>query len=128
MTRVFTFFLSILLCPIVLGCVLPIHGPEYDSLIDITKNDYDGSYHVEVPKKLKNTGAARVYLIYSKSGDRKNGVANISRELDFGFGWKAIKGDFVAPKKEGYAPYIHVVWPGEVCSTVANAKIPNGAE
>ena len=122
MIRIFTLVFSIAFCSYGFACAVPIHGPEFDALISVEQRDAPNLYYLEVPKKLDGTGAARIYLSYSKQARRDLRGAEFTKELKFWFGWKVISGDFIAPKKEGYAPYIHVVWPGELCDTVANSK------
>lgn len=121
MIRVFLLVLTSLSSLFALACMFPNSGPEFDELIVLKNNKEPNSFHLEVPKKLEGSGAARIYLSYSKlSGGEK--VPEITEELNFWFNWSVINGDFTAPKKVGYKPYIRVVWPGEVCDTVANSK------
>ncbi|GGJ01156.1 hypothetical protein GCM10007978_43520 [Shewanella hanedai] len=107
--------------------MFPNSGSEFDDLIVVQNNKEPNSFHIEVPKKLEGSGSARVYLSYSKSSGGE-AVPDITEELKFWFNWSVVSGDFSAPKKEGYIPYIRVVWPGEVCDTVANSKYLGSAK
>ena len=46
------------------ACVVPNYGPEYDALIKITQIESTSKYRIELPKKLENTGRAKVILAY----------------------------------------------------------------
>ena len=127
MNKLFAIVFVTLFSPFTLACTFANYGPEFDALIIIKNNEEPDSFYLEVPKKLENTGSANVYLSYSKVLGNER-IAEFSEELKFWFSWGVIEGDFSAPKKEGYVSYIHVVWPGEVCDTVANSGNLEGAK
>lgn len=111
-----------LVCTSATACFEPISGAEYDNLIEVELNEEEEAYHLKVPKKLDNTGSAQIFLSYSKAFKDGVGVADFTTELTFGFSWKVITGSFKVPKREGYTPYLRVVWPGESCDTVAISR------
>lgn len=123
MIRNFTFILILVSSSFTWACMVPHSGAEYDELITLKRSTEESTYHIEFPKNLEGTGSAVAYLSYSKSGVGDIRLAEFTIPLKFWFGWNVLSGNFKVPVKKGYIPYVRVIWPGEVCNTVANIDL-----
>ena len=104
------------------GCMFPEGGSEYDSKLIIDKLIEENRYRLTVPKKLKSSGSVKIYLGYAKESENQFRYLEYGQRIKYWFQGKIVEVEFTAPPKEGYKPYVHVLWPGEVCDTVANSK------
>ena len=102
--------------------MFPEGGAEYDAKVKVSNLNEENRYRLEIPKKLKNTGSVKIYLGYVKSSGGATRYLQYDKKLRYWFEGEVVDIEFTAPPKEGYKPYIHVLWPGEVCDIIANSK------
>ncbi|WP_156886012.1 hypothetical protein [Rheinheimera baltica] len=125
MIRAAVFLLALLISSASYSCTVPIYGEEYDALIELTETQERHSYQIRVPARVDGSKLVKAFLAYTKLPKGEFMVGEFFSEIRL----RKSSGDYVsavfyAPEKEGYAPYVQVRWPGEVCATVASSEFP----
>lgn len=105
------------------SCSTQSYGIEYDSLIKISHEDTNNLIRLELPRKLNKSKVAKVYLAYAKMPVGNVYGAEFMTKLKLKKSKKSLIGNYKLEEKEGYKPYIHIVWNDKNCGTVANKFI-----
>ena len=123
MNKITTVIFCLLFNNNVVACVMPYSGSEYNTLVKVEKIKDKKSYSISLPKSLEGTDTAIAYLAYAKHPLKENNIAEHMVELKLTKKENTMSGQFKATVREGYAPYVHVVWPGEICNAIANIHL-----
>lgn len=121
----------VLLSSSALACFMPAHGPEYDSLIKITKLNRKNEYQIEVPQKVgKLDFGVSITLGYSNVYPHNENM-RLQEHASLLAGKKKngnITATFFVKRISGKKPYINVFWipeAGGLCGASASSNFLN---
>jgi hypothetical protein len=123
MHRVLVSLLLLFCTPTAFACMVANGGPEFDKLVEVTKTEEEGVFHLSVPARVKNSDPAQVYINHYKLPFEEFNIIAQRDQIKVIISGDMVDQDISIKVKPDHIVYIQVWWPGDVCSTSASVKI-----